>query len=88
MGVVVGPHIGAIEGDEGPFEAKKTYANSSSVQFDGVYVPGSANIEALLKMGDARKFLDEAYKHGKAIAASGEGVELVKAAGTAKCSQR
>ena len=77
MGVVVGPHIGDIAGDEGPFEAKKTYANSSSVHFDGIYVPGSTNIEALKKMGDARKFLDEAYKHGKAISASGEGVELV-----------
>jgi catalase len=27
---------------------------------------------------DALRFIDEAYKHGKAIAASGEGVELVK----------
>ena len=30
-------------------------------------------------MGDARKFLDEAFKHGKAIAASGEGTQLVEA---------
>ena len=80
MGVVVGPHIGEIEGDEGAFMAKKTYANSSSVHFDGIYVPGSTSIAALTKMGDARKYIDEAYKHGKAISASGEGVELVKAA--------
>ncbi len=79
MGVVVGPHLGKIEGDEGAFEAKKTYANSSSVLFDAVYIPGSTNIDALKKMGDARKFIDEAFKHGKAIAASGEGVDLVKA---------
>ena len=79
MGVVVGPHLGKIEGDDGAFEAKKTYANAGSVLFDAVYIPGSTNIEALVKMGDARKFIDEAFKHGKAIAASGEGVDLVKA---------
>ena len=79
MGVVVGPHLGQIEGDEGTFEAKKTYANAGSVLFDAVYVPGCTNIETLKKMGDARKFIDEAFKHGKAIAASGNGVDLVKA---------
>jgi len=79
LGVIVGPHIGAIEGDKGSFEAKKTYGNSSSVHFDGVYVPGSTDMDALVKMGDARKFLDEAYKHGKPIAASGEGADLVNA---------
>ena len=79
MGVVVGPHIGEIMGDEGSFTAKKTYGNAGSVLFDAVYVPGSTNIDALIMMGDARKFLDEAFKHGKAIAASGEGVQLVEA---------
>ncbi len=79
LGEVVGPHIGAIEGDGGPVEAKKTYANCSSVLFDGVYVPGGASAALLVKMGDARKFLDEAYKHQKPIAASGEGVDLVSA---------
>ena len=78
MGVVVGPHIGEIAGDKGGFEARKTYANSSSVHFDGIYIPGGENIDALKKMGDARKFIDEAYKHGKPIAASSEGVELAK----------
>ena len=48
---------------------------------DGMYVPGGAkSIEALRKMGDARRFVDEAFKHGKAIGAVGEGVELVMAA--------
>ncbi len=79
MGVVVGPHLGAVAGDKGSFEAKKTYANSSSVHFDAVYVPGSTKIEMLKALGDARKFLDEAYKHGKPIAASGEGVDLTMA---------
>ncbi len=84
MGVVVGPHIGEIAGDEGSFTAKKTYGNAGSVLFDAVYIPGCTNIEALVKMGDARKFVDEAFKHGKAIAASGEGVQFVKATDFAK----
>ncbi len=84
MGVVVGPHLGEIAGDEGKFTAKKTYANASSVLFDAVYVAGNANIDALVKMGDARKFVDEAFKHGKAIAASGEGVQLIEATEFAK----
>ena len=79
MGVVVGPHLGEIAGDEGSFMAKKTYGNAGSVLFDAVYIPGCTNIEALVKMGDARKFVDEAFKHGKAIAASGEGTQLVGA---------
>ncbi len=79
LGEVVGPHIGTIAGDSGSVEAKKTYANCSSVLFDAVYVPGGASAATLVQMGDARKFIDEAYKHGKAIAASGEGVNLVKA---------
>jgi catalase len=60
-------------------EAMKTFANSSSVLFDAVYVPGGEeSIEMLKEIPDALRFIDEAYKHGKAIAASGEGVEVVK----------
>jgi catalase len=78
---IVGPHIGEIEGAGGLIEAIKTYANSSSVLFDAVYVPGGAKSIAMLKdLPDALRFIDEAYKHGKPIAASSEGVDLVKAA--------
>jgi len=44
----------------------------------GVYVPGGAeSIEVLKQNGDAIHFIDEAFKHCKAIAASSEGVELL-----------
>jgi catalase len=76
---IVGPHVGEIEGDGGVTEAMKTFANSSSILFDAVYVPGGGeSIELLKDIPDVLRFIDEAYKHGKAIAASGEGVELVK----------
>jgi catalase len=76
---IVGPHVGEIEGEGGVTEATKIFANSSSVLFDAVYVPGGKKrIESLKEVPDALRFIDEAYKHGKAIAASGQGVELVK----------
>jgi catalase len=76
---IVGSNVGEIEGESGVTEATKTFANSSSVLFDAVYVPGGENsIERLKEIPDALRFIDEAYKHGKAIAASGRGVDLVK----------
>ena len=75
---VVGPHLGPINGEGGFICAGKTFANSSSVLFDAVYVPGGkASVEMLENLPDALRFIDEAYKHGKPIAASSEGVELV-----------
>jgi catalase len=49
--------------------------------YDAVYVPGGPqSIEALKLQGDAIHFVNEAFKHCKAIAASGEGVELLRQA--------
>jgi catalase len=79
---VVGPHLGLLGGGNGAdVVATKTLANCSSVLFDAVYVPGGEqSVQTLMQQGDARRFIDEAYKHGKAIAATGEGVDLVMAA--------
>jgi catalase len=80
---IVAPHVGEIEGAGGVTEGTKTYANSSSVLFDAIYIPGGeGSIEVLQGIPDALRFIDEAYKHGKAIAASGHGVDLVKATKT------
>jgi catalase len=77
---IIAPHIGDIAGDKGTVVATKTYANSSSVLFDAVYVPGgSKSIQAMLEIPDALGFIEEAYKHGKAIMATGEGPELIAA---------
>lgn len=48
--------------------------------FDAVYVPGgAASVETLLGEADAVHFINEMYKHCKAIGASGEGVEFIDA---------
>lgn len=51
---------------------------AASVMFDAVYVPGGReSIDMLKQQGDGIHFVNEAFKHGKAIAATGEGVELL-----------
>ena len=55
-----------------------TFANAPSVTFDAVYLPVSgAGLGALPVQGDAVHFVLEAYKHCKAIGASGSGVGLL-----------
>ncbi len=81
---VVGTHLGSLTGADGSsVPVDKTFANSSSVMYDAVFVPGGEqSITTLLKNGDAHNFVDEAYKHAKTIAATGEGVKLLAASQT------
>ncbi|CAN5600851.1 catalase HPII [soil metagenome] len=51
----------------------------ASVLFDAVYIPGGASsIKTLSNEPDAIEFVNEAFRHCKAIAASGEGVNFLK----------
>jgi catalase len=86
---IISPFIGEISGDKGAVLATKTYANSSSVLFDAVYIPGgSVSIKTLLTVPDAARFIDEAFKHGKAIMATGAGVDLVAATKTGELTKK
>ncbi len=78
---IIGPHLGAVKGADGSsVQVDRTFATSSSVMFDAIYIPGGAQSSAMLvKQGDVREFIDEAYKHAKTIAATGEGVEVLAA---------
>ncbi|WP_405424394.1 catalase HPII [Pantoea stewartii] len=65
-------HMGQVSADDGsqlPIDA--TFNGLPSLTFDAVIVP-DGNMDALLKSGDARYFLLEAYKHLKVIGLSGE----------------
>ena len=75
---VVGPHLGKLNGTG--VEATKTFANTSSVLYDAVFVPGGHSKAAVTQMGDARALVAEAYKHAKAVGAAGDGVSLLRAA--------
>ncbi|MDQ3412617.1 MAG: catalase, partial [Chloroflexota bacterium] len=74
-----GGTVRSADGEE--IKVDKTFLTSASVVFDALYVPGGANsVESLKGQGDPRHFLNEAFRHGKTIAASGDGVEVLAAA--------
>ncbi len=66
-----------------------TFASRPSVLFDAVLIPAGADgIEALAASGEAVHFVLEAYKHGKAICALGEGVRLLATLGLRDAAER
>jgi catalase len=75
---VIAPVLGTIASQSGaPVEADKTFKTGASVFYDALFVPGGQrSVASLERNGDAVHFLQEAYKHGKAIAAIGEAVDL------------
>ncbi len=49
--------------------------------YDAIFIPGGEkSIETQKMQGDALHFVQEAFKHGKAIGASGAGVDLLEMA--------
>ena len=81
MAKLVAPHGGTVQGANGKELAVDfSLLTTSSVLFDAVYLPGGADsVAALKREADAVHFINEAYKHCKALAATGEGVELLRA---------
>ncbi|MBC7552589.1 MAG: DJ-1/PfpI family protein, partial [Taibaiella sp.] len=58
----------------------KSFLTTASVFYDAVYVPGGADsVAALEAEPDAIHFLNEAYKHCKAIAADEDALPVLKA---------
>ncbi|MDP1835920.1 MAG: catalase [Chlamydiales bacterium] len=79
---IVAPKLGSIKGNNGAaIKVDQSFLTSSSVLFDAVYVPDGSN-----GLADAKPltFLDEAYRHCKAIALDGDAIELFKACYAAK----
>jgi catalase len=77
---VVSRYLGVIKAETGEeVKVDRNLISSSSLIYDAVYVPGgNASAEGLKKEGKALHILNESYKHFKAIAASGEGVDLLR----------
>jgi catalase len=82
MAKVISKYLGTLAGaGGGEVEVDKSFVTAGSIMFDAVYVPGGkASVDALKEEGDAIHFLNEAFKHCKPIAATGEGVDLLEAA--------
>lgn len=75
---LIAPKLGLIKGSDGTsLKADQSLLTSSSVLFDAVYIPGGNSVDLLKAEADAIHFINEAYKHCKAIAADTEGLELL-----------
>jgi catalase len=78
---LIAPRLGFLKGASGE-ESKIDFSflTAASVLFDAVYVPGGEpSVTALKREPDAIHFVNEAYKHCKAIAATGAGIDLLNA---------
>lgn len=76
---IVATHGGQIKDDKsGSVKVDFTFLTTSSVLFDALYIPGGTkSVNRLKQEADAIHFVTEAFKHCKAIAADGEGTELL-----------
>ena len=79
---IIAPHMGSITTEEGEeLFVDGTLSGTPSVLFDSVIVPeGEQSIAALLKDGDAKYHLRQAYRHLKAIGLPGNARAMLEAA--------
>ncbi|MDT0442468.1 catalase [Streptomyces johnsoniae] len=80
---VLAPHDGEVRAAEGGTVGVDRAMNTmASVLYDAVCVPGGADSAGTLgEDGLARHYVAEAFKHGKGVAALGEGVGLLRGLG-------
>jgi catalase len=77
---IIAPHGGQIKCDEGmEHKVDASIATTESVLYDAIYIPGGkASIDALMKEKKFIKFINEAFKHCKAIAVDHEAKQLLE----------
>ncbi len=68
---IIAPHLGTISGAANEIiPVNQSFLTAASVLYDAVYVPGGTNsVGTLAADPDAIHFLNEAFRHCKAIAA-------------------
>jgi catalase len=78
---IVAPHLGTVKAADGStLPVDFSLRTVASVLFDAVYVAGGdASAATLAGHADALHFVDEAYRHCKAVAATGQGVDVLAA---------
>jgi len=79
MTKIVSVHLGQIQTALNKMvKVDESFLTAASVLYDAVFVPsGRKSVSTLLTEPKAIEFITEAYKHCKAIAAEGDGAELV-----------
>lgn len=83
---IIATKLGVIKNSaKQDIKVNQSFLTACSVLFDAVYIPaGKTSVEALSQQPDAIHFINEAYRHCKAIGADGEGVDLLKKTAVAK----
>lgn len=78
---VIAPRLGFLASiNDEKIHVDESLLGAASVLFDAVYVPGGTNSVATLAAdADAVHFLNEAFKHCKAIAADGDAIQVLEA---------
>jgi catalase len=73
---LIAPHGGFIKDAKGvEIKVEMSFLTAASVIFDAVYIPAGA--KGLLNNADAIHFINESYRHCKAIAAQGDALDLL-----------
>ena len=83
---IIAPRLGTINAANGSeIAVDKSLMTVSSVLYDAVYVPGGTNSVATIEgEPDAIHFLEQAFKHCKAIAASSNALQVLQSTHFAK----
>jgi catalase len=78
---LIAPRLGnLLSEDDTPFVIKKSFLTAASVFYDAVYIPGGTNsIATLAAEPEALHFINQAYKHCKAIAADATARQVLEA---------
>jgi catalase len=83
---LIAPRLGTVTGENNTIiPVNKSLLTAASVFYDAVYVPGGANsVGSLAKDPEALHFLNEAFKHCKAIAADSDALPVLEATNFAR----
>ena len=78
---LIAPHGGTVTCDSKmDHKVDASIVTTESVLYDAVFIPGGKkSVEALMKKTKFLKFIDESFKHCKAIAVANEGIKLLQA---------
>ncbi len=77
---IVAPRLGTVSGEnDSIIPVNQSFLTTASVLYDAVYVPGGINSVATLEADpDAIHFLNEAYRHCKAIAGDADAAQAFR----------
>lgn len=78
---IIAPHQGTVDAEKDVLiPVNQSFLTAASVLYDAVYIPGGANsVATLAATPEALHFINEAYRHCKAIAADEDAKQVLQA---------